>query len=94
MSKYVFHSLCAKVTRGASVKGDRISNNVRSTPLFKLHLLDKMYLCGMMLVHVYVEYTPYLLFNDHKLEFLPLLIVSVYTSLGVMYVYIELLLKT
>ncbi|TPX48924.1 hypothetical protein SeLEV6574_g01777 [Synchytrium endobioticum] len=66
----------------------------KSTPSFALHNIDRMYIHGMVLTHLYVEYTHHLLFPDGKLEFLPLMIVSVYSSVGIMYVYINIITKT
>ena len=56
--------------------------------LFKLHLLEKLYIGLLLFVTFYETILHKLIFQD-KLPFLPLAITSIYCALGVLYSYVK-----
>ncbi|KAI8609501.1 glycosyl transferase [Chytriomyces sp. MP71] len=59
-------------------------------PMLGLSPLERLYLYGMVPVYVYAEVLHPLMFTDGWLEFLPLMLVSVYCGVGVLYSFVVL----
>jgi len=57
----------------------------KSNVSIDLKIYETIYLCGFILIFWYEQHLQFLLGLDQKLPFLPLLIVSVYCSVGVIY---------
>ncbi|OZJ04501.1 hypothetical protein BZG36_02251 [Bifiguratus adelaidae] len=60
-----------------------LAHSMNTTVTAVLTTLDKIYLAGLIPVHLYTSIGHYLLFGTHRLEFLPLMIISYYTAIGV-----------
>ncbi|KAI7900736.1 glycosyltransferase family 57 protein [Cokeromyces recurvatus] len=60
-----------------------LANNIK-TPLKELLTIEKNYLAGMFLLQAYTEFGHVLIFGD-KLQFLPLMVTSLYCAIGIIY---------
>lgn len=54
-----------------------------------LHPLERVYLLGLIPLHIYYTVVHDIIFKG-RMEFLPLLLISVYCALGTVYTYIAL----
>jgi alpha-1,3-glucosyltransferase len=61
----------------------------QSMNIGRLNLLEKMYSCGIVFLPVYEHCLQYLLNFHQKLPFLPLMLTSVYCSIGMIYFWLK-----
>lgn len=57
-----------------------------------LHPLERLYLVGLVVLQLYTDVLHTVIFGTGKLEFLPLMMISIYTALGVCYGWLRLML--
>lgn len=56
-------------------------------PTFKIRIYENLYFFGFILLLIYENVLQFLLKFDKKLPFLPLMLTSIYCSVGVLYFY-------
>ncbi|EYU42323.1 hypothetical protein MIMGU_mgv1a004526mg [Erythranthe guttata] len=74
-------------TTATAVKGGRDNNNKQETPTFYIGWFGKFYLLGLLCIEIWGQFLHRIVFGD-RFPFLPLMMISIYSAIGMMYSWI------